>query len=48
MVFACPGALANTEAALPSRRVEFEIAWLKNKKSYYGNIHREDTTPASR
>lgn len=41
VVFACPDALANTEAAF-IKAVEFEIAWLKNKKSYYGNIHRED------
>lgn len=41
VVFACPGALNNTEEAF-LKAVEFEIAWLKNKKAHYGNIHRED------
>ena len=41
VVFNCPGALENKEDAF-LKAVEFEILWLKNKKSYYGNIHRED------
>ncbi len=41
VVFNCPGALANKEEAF-LKAVEFEILWLKNKKEYYGNIHRED------
>lgn len=41
VVFACPGALENKEEAF-LKAVEFEIAWLKNKKAHYGNIHRED------
>lgn len=41
VVFSCPGALANTEDAF-LKAVEFEILWLKNKKSYYGAIHSED------
>lgn len=41
VVFSCPGALQNPEEAF-LRAVEFEIAWLKNKKSYYGRIHSED------
>ena len=41
VVFSCPGALDNKEAAF-LKAVEFEIEWLKNKKSYYGAIHRED------
>ncbi|MEO7162450.1 MAG: aldolase/citrate lyase family protein, partial [Bdellovibrionia bacterium] len=41
VVFACPGALANKEEAF-LKAVEFEIAWLRNKKVHYGNIHRED------
>ncbi len=41
VVFACPGALENTEAAF-LKAVEFEILWLKNKKAFYGAIHRED------
>lgn len=41
VVFSCPGALENTEAAF-LKAVEFEITWLKNKKAHYGNIHRED------
>ncbi len=41
VVFSCPGALANSEAAF-LKAVEFEIAWLQNKKNHYGAIHRED------
>lgn len=41
IVFACPGALNNSEAAF-LKAVEFELLWLKNKKEYYGYIHRED------
>jgi hypothetical protein len=41
VVFSCPGALENKEAAF-IKAVEFEIEWLKNKKSHYGAIHRED------
>lgn len=41
VVFACPGAIDNTESAF-LKAVEFELMWLKNKKEYYGNIHRED------
>lgn len=41
VVFACPGALNNREEAF-LKAVEFEILWLKNKRDYYGTIHRED------
>lgn len=41
VVFECPGALRNTEAAF-LRAVEFELMWLKNKKRYYTQISRED------
>jgi 4-hydroxy-2-oxoheptanedioate aldolase len=41
VVFSCPGALRNREVAF-LKAVEFEISWLKNKKNYYGVIHRED------
>lgn len=41
VVFSCPGALQNPEAAF-LKAVEFELLWLKNKKNYYGAIHRED------
>ncbi len=41
VVFGCPGALQNSEAAF-LKAVEFEITWLKNKKSYYGSIYSED------
>ncbi len=41
VVFSCPHALRNTEEAF-IKAVEFEICWLKNKKSYYGAIHSED------
>lgn len=41
IVFACPGALANKEAAF-LKAVEFELMWLKNKKAYYGAIYSED------
>jgi len=43
IVFLCPGALENREDAF-LRAVEFELLWLKNKKNYYGAIHREDDT----
>lgn len=41
IVFDCPGALDNKEDAF-LKAVEFEIAWLKNKKTHYGRIHSED------
>ena len=41
VVFGCPKALSNTEEAF-LKAVEFEILWLKNKKDYYGAIHRKD------
>lgn len=41
VVFSCPEALNNSEEAF-LKAVEFEIMWLKNKKNYYGAIHRED------
>lgn len=41
VVFACPGALENREDAF-LKAVEFELLWLRNKKAYYGAIHRED------
>ncbi len=41
VVFSCPGALNNNESAF-LKAVEFELLWLKNKKEYYGAIHRED------
>lgn len=41
VVFQCPGALDNPEAAF-LRAVEFELMWLKNKKNYYTQISRED------
>ena len=43
VVFACPGSLNNSETAF-LKAVEFELLWLKNKKEYYGFIHREDDT----
>jgi len=43
IVFGCPGALRNREEAF-LKAVEFELMWLKNKKNYYGAIHREDDT----
>ena len=41
VIFSCPGALANPEESF-LKAVEFELLWLKNKKAYYGAIHRED------
>ncbi|HEY1099785.1 MAG TPA: aldolase/citrate lyase family protein [Myxococcota bacterium] len=41
VVFQCPGALQNAEAAF-LRAVEFELMWLKNKRNYYTQISRED------
>lgn len=41
VVFQCPGALQNQEAAF-LRAVEFELMWLKNKRNYYTQISRED------
>jgi 4-hydroxy-2-oxoheptanedioate aldolase len=41
VVFSCPGAIENSESAF-LKAVEFELMWLKNKKEYYGYIHRED------
>ena len=43
VIFSCPGALRNSEEAF-LKAVEFELLWLKNKKNYYGAIHREDDT----
>ena len=43
IVFGCPKALEN-DAASYLKAVEFEIDWLKNKKLYYGNIHKEGET----
>jgi hypothetical protein len=43
VVFQCPGALANKEAAF-LHAVEFELMWLKNKRSYYSQISKEDET----
>jgi len=41
VVFKCPEAIHNPQEAF-LKAVEFEILWLKNKKNYYGAIHRED------
>jgi hypothetical protein len=41
IVFDCPAAIDNREEAF-LKAVEFEISWLKNKRNYYGSIHRED------
>lgn len=41
VIFSCPGALDNPEEAF-LKAVEFELMWLRNKKDYYGAIHRED------
>lgn len=41
VIFGCPGALDNPEEAY-LRAIEFELLWLKNKRDYYGAIHRED------
>lgn len=41
IVFECPKALHISEPAFLIA-LEFELLWLKNKKNYYGGIHRED------
>lgn len=41
IIFSCPAALNNPAAAF-LKATEFELMWLKNKKNYYGVIHRED------
>ncbi len=41
VVFQCPGALSNLEAAF-LHAVEFELMWLKNKRNYYSQISKED------
>ena len=41
VVFQCPGALSNHEAAF-LHAVEFELMWLKNKRNYYTQISKED------
>jgi len=41
VIFQCPPALDNREAAF-LRAVEFELMWLKNKRTYYAQISRED------
>jgi len=43
VVFSCPEAINNPEAAF-LKAVEFEILWLKNKRNYYGVIHKESDT----
>lgn len=47
IVFNCPGALHNPEQAF-LKAIAFEILWLKNKKNYYGAIHREDDSRLDR
>jgi hypothetical protein len=41
IIFSCPGALNNKEEAF-LKAVEFELLWLKNKKSHYQAIYCED------
>jgi len=41
VIFNCPMALDNPLIAF-NKAVEFEMLWLKNKKSYYGKIYTED------
>lgn len=42
VVFQCPAAIHNTEAAF-LHAVEFELMWLKNKQNYYSAIAHEDS-----
>jgi 4-hydroxy-2-oxoheptanedioate aldolase len=41
VIFGCPEAIQNRKEAF-LMAVEFELLWLKNKRDYYGAIHRED------
>ena len=41
VIFNCPSALDNPAIAF-AKAIEFELLWLKNKKSYYGKICQED------
>ncbi|MDR0952715.1 MAG: citrate lyase beta subunit [Elusimicrobiota bacterium] len=42
IIFQCPGALDENAPAGILKAVGFELMWLKNKRDFYGNIHKED------
>ena len=42
VIFQCPGALAPDADKAILKAVGFELMWLKNKRDFYGAIHKED------
>jgi hypothetical protein len=44
VIFGCPGALGDGYEKGILKAVGFELMWLKNKRSYYEAIYREDDT----
>lgn len=42
VIFQCPGALAENADKAILKAVGFELMWLKNKRDFYGAIHKED------
>ena len=42
VIFQCPGALEEDADKAILKAVGFELMWLKNKREFYGAIHKED------
>ncbi len=42
VIFECPGALEKNADKAILKAVGFELMWLKNKRDFYGAIHKED------
>lgn len=42
VIFQCPGALEESADKAILKAVGFELMWLKNKRDFYGTIHKED------
>lgn len=42
VIFECPGALEENADKAILKAVGFELMWLKNKREFYGAIHKED------
>jgi len=42
VIFQCPGALEENADKAILKAVGFELMWLRNKRDFYGTIHKED------